>query len=112
MKDIEIELDLDKSILAAQFSLKSMIQRFKEAEQPLPLGLLSQIINLQESLEDAFESRYPNCDHDVRVGFTSNGVQEVLDEAQKEERTLLSVIEALSNPTSSIKSNPTSSIKS
>jgi hypothetical protein len=103
MKDIETELDLDKSILAAQFSLKSMIQRFKEADQPLPLGLLSQIVNLQDSLEQAIESRYPNLDWDVRVGFTSNGIQEVLDEAQKEERTLLSVIEALSNLKSSIK---------
>ncbi len=95
MKDIETELDLDKSILAAQFSLKSMRQRFKEAEQPLPFGLLTQIINLQDSLEQAIESRHPNLDLDVRVGLTSNGIQEVLDEAQKEERTLLSVLEAL-----------------
>jgi hypothetical protein len=95
MKDIETELDLDKSILAAQFSLKSMRQRFKEAEQPLPFGLLTQIINLQDSLEQAIESRHPNLDWDVRVGLTSNGIQEVLDEAQKEERTLLSVLEAL-----------------
>jgi hypothetical protein len=105
MKDIEIELGLDKSILAAKFTLGSMAQRFTEANTPIPLGLLSQMFDLLESLEEAFESRYPNCDHDVRVGLTSSGIQEVLDEAQKEERTLLSVIEALSNPTSSIKTS-------
>ena len=97
MKDDETELGLDKSILAAQYSLTTLIQRFKEAEQPLPSGLLSQIIKMQESLEDALEFRYPNLDWDVRVGLTSYGIEEVLEKAQGEERTLLSVIGALSH---------------
>ena len=95
MKDIETELGLDKAILAAKFTLGSMRQRFEEANTPIPLGLLIQIIDLQDSLDQAFEFRYPNCDHDVRVGLTTYGVQEVLEEAETEERTLLSVIEAL-----------------
>ena len=98
MKDTETKLGLDKSILAAKFALGSMAQRFTEADTLIPLGLLSQMFNLQESLEEAFESRYPNCDHDVRVGLTTYGVQEVLEEAETEERTLLSVIESLSKP--------------
>lgn len=95
MKDIETDLGLDKAILAAKFTLGSMIQRFNEAETQLPSGVVSQIIKLQESLEDMFEFRYPNCDHDVRVGLTIYGIQEVLEEAQTEERTLLSVLESL-----------------
>jgi hypothetical protein len=94
MKDTETELGLDKSILAAQYSLNTLIQRFREAEQSLPSHLLSQIIKLQESLEDTIEFRYPNLDWDVRVGLTSNGIEDVLDKAQAEERTLLSVIKA------------------
>jgi hypothetical protein len=65
MKDTETELGLDKSILAAQYSLNTLIQRFREAEQSLPPNLLSQIIKLQESLDDAL-----NLDWDVRAGLT------------------------------------------
>jgi hypothetical protein len=93
MKDIETKLGLDKAILAAQFSLESMIQRFNEAETQLPSGVVSQIIKLQESLEDMFQFRYPNCDHDVRVGLTTYGVQEVLDEAQTKEWTAIRAAE-------------------
>lgn len=95
MNDIETELGLDKSILAAQFSLEAMRQRFKEAEQPLPFGLLTQIINLQDSLEDLFEHRYPGCDKDVRAGLVVYGLQELDEKASKEERNLLQVIESL-----------------
>jgi len=81
MNDIETELGLDKSILAAQFSLEAMIQRFREAKTPLPSGLLSQIIKLQESLEDAFEHRYPGCDSDVRAGLVVYGLEDVMETA-------------------------------
>lgn len=81
MNDIETELGLDKSILAAQFSLEAMRQRFKEAEQPLPFGLLTQIINLQDSLEDLFEHRYPGCDKDVRAGLVVYGLEDVMEKA-------------------------------
>ena len=82
MKDIETELGLDKSILVAQFALGSMIQRFKEAETQLPSGVVSQIIKLQESLEDMFQFRYPNCDPDVRAGLTFYGIEELELEAK------------------------------
>jgi hypothetical protein len=81
MNDIETEISLDKSILAAQFSLESMIQRFREAETPLPLGLLSQIMGLQDALGEAFDSRYPNCPQDIRAGLVVYGLQEVVAEA-------------------------------
>ena len=81
MNDIETELGLDKSILAAQFSLEAMRQRFREAEQPLPFGLLTQIINLQDSLDQAFEHRYPGCDKDVRAGLVVYGLEDVMETA-------------------------------
>lgn len=77
MKDIETELGLDKSILVANFALGSMIQRFNEAETQLPSGVVSQIIKLQESLEDLFQFRYPNCDSDVRAGLVVYGLEDV-----------------------------------
>lgn len=83
MKDIETELGMDKSILVAQFALGSMIQRFKEAETQLPSGVVSQIIKLQESLEDMFQFRYPNCESDVKAGLTFYGVEMLEEEAQK-----------------------------
>lgn len=89
MKDIEAELGLDKSILAANFALGSLIQRFKEAETQLPSGVVSQIIKLQESLEDMFQFRYPNCDPDVRAGLTFYGVEMLEEEAEENERLAL-----------------------
>jgi hypothetical protein len=83
MNDIETELGLDKSILAAQFSLESMIQRFREAETPIPLGLLSQIMGLQDALGQAFEHRHPGCDSDVRAGLVVYGLEEVLEDAEE-----------------------------
>jgi hypothetical protein len=82
MNDIETELGLDKSILAAQFSLGSMIQRFKEAKTPIPLGLLSQIMGLQDALGQAFEHRHPGCDMDVRAGLAVYGLEDVMEEAE------------------------------
>jgi hypothetical protein len=82
MKDTETELGLDKSILVANFALGSMIQRFKDAETQLPSGVVSQIIKLQESLEDMFQFRYPNCPSDVREGLTFYGVEMLEEEAQ------------------------------
>jgi hypothetical protein len=99
MKDIETELGLDKSILAAKFALEAMIQRFKEAKTQLPSGVVSQIIKLDESLEDLFLFRYPNCDHDVKVGLTAYGLQEVLEEAEKEERAMLEPLLKPTEPT-------------
>jgi hypothetical protein len=81
MNDIETKLGLDKSILAAQFSLGSLIQRFNEAKTPLPSGLLSQIIKLDESLEDLFQFRYPKCDSDVRAGLVVYGLEDVMETA-------------------------------
>jgi hypothetical protein len=72
-----------------------MIQRFREAKTPLPSGLLSQIIKLDESLEDLFQFRYPNCDHDVRAGLVVYGLQELEEKASEKERTLLQVIKSL-----------------
>ena len=69
MNDIETELGLDKSILAAQFSLEAMIQRFKEAKTPIPLGLLSQIMGLQDALGQA----------DVRAGLVVYGLEDVME---------------------------------
>jgi hypothetical protein len=83
MNDIETELGLDKSILAAQFSLEAMIQRFNEAKTPIPLGLLSQIMGLQDALGQAFEHRYPNGDPDVRAGLVVYGLEEVLEDAKE-----------------------------
>jgi hypothetical protein len=82
MKDTETELGLDKSILVANFALGSMIQRFKDAETQLPSGVVSQIIKLQESLEDMFQFRYPNCEADVREGLTFYGVEMLEEEAK------------------------------
>lgn len=95
MKDIETELGLDKSILAAKFALEAMIQRFKEAKTPIPLGLLSQIMGLQDALGQAFEHRHPGCDKDVRAGLVVYGLQELEEKASKEEKSLLQVIESL-----------------
>lgn len=82
MNDIETDIGLDKSILAAQFSLEAMIQRFKEAETPLPLGLLSQIMGLQDALGEAFDSRYPNCPQDIRAGLVVYGLEDAMEEAE------------------------------